>query len=309
MNRIQYHLFGLGALLLALAIGLAPASSAAAIIFDRGLPNSTNVNSAAGANQSNVSWGNQVFEGTNFMVGDNIDLSLTPNASGAWLIDSVSVWEVANTAISSSTSTSPPASSAPSAEFSSIRLFLGDANTTLTPVSSTYTSQFVQYLPAGLNYQGSEGGYFPIYEITFSGLNLLVPADANLGFAIDAVPNDGNGWFIHASNAALSGTTQEGFDNLYELYCGDSATPGASASASYCALVDSNGNGFDKSTDINVQVTGTDVPRTRASHFRFARHRPLRASVVPQTKITATISSHLRHGRSSRSDLPCFSVL
>ena len=260
MSRIQNHLFGFGALLLALAIGVSPAASAAAIIFDRGLPNSNNVNNAAGANRSNISWLNQVFMGTNFMVGDNIDLSLTPNSAGQWLIDSISVWEVANTPVSSATSSSPPAGSAPSAEFSSIRLFEGTAYGTLTPISSTYSSQFVRYQPAGLNYQGSSGAYYPIYEITFSGLNLLVPAGANLGFAIDAVPNSSNTWAIHASNAALSGTPQQGADNFYELYCGSSATPGASSSSSYCELIDSNGNGFDKSSDINVQVTGTAVP-------------------------------------------------
>jgi PEP-CTERM motif len=241
----------------ALASGLAPTASADALIFDRGLPDSTNVNNAAGANRSNVSWGNQISNGNYFMVGDNIDLSLTPNTTGGWVINDIRVWEVANTEIGSPTSTSPPAGSDPHSEFSTLTLFLGAAYTTLTPVSSTYTSTFVQYLPGGLNYQGTRGGYFPLYQIDFSGLNILVPATENLGFAIDAVPNNGNAWFIHASNAALSGTDQEGFDNFYELYCGNSATPGASTSASYCDLIDSNGNGFDKSSDINVEVFGS----------------------------------------------------
>jgi hypothetical protein len=257
MNIRAQRISAIAAWLLALAIGLAPTASADSVIFDRGLPNSTNVNNAAGANRSNVSWGNHIFNGNYFMVGDNIDLSLTPNTIGGWVIHDIRVWEVANTEIGSATSTSPPAGSSPNVEFSSLTLFLGAAYTTLKPVSSTYTSTFAQYLPGGLNYQGATGGYFPLYQIDFSGLNILVPATKNLGFAIDAVPNNGNAWFIHASNAALSGTVQQGADNFYELYCGNSATPGASTSASYCNLIDSNGNGFDKSSDINVEVFGS----------------------------------------------------
>ena len=237
---------------------LVPSASASTIIFQRGLPSSTNVNSAAGANQSNISWGNQSANGTVYLVGDDIDLSQSPvpNSTGSWSVDSISVFEVANTPISTSTSTTPPAAALPQNEFSSLTLFEGTAYTTLTPISSTYTSQFVQYEPAGVNYEVGTDGFFPIYEITFSGLNLVVPANADLGFAIDAVPNDSNGFFLHASNAALSGTEQDGADNFYENYCTNTSVPQGATSAAYCALIDSNGDGWTKSSDINVVVTG-----------------------------------------------------
>jgi hypothetical protein len=237
-----------------------PSLGSATTIFSRPLPDSTNVNNGAGANRSNVTWANQVSGGTVFLVGDEFDLSLTPNPFGAWRIDSISVWEVANTGISSATSISPPVGSAPQTEFSSLTLFGGDAFGTLTPLSSTYTSQFVQYAPTGLNYQGSAGGFFPIYEITFSNLNLVVPATADIGFAVNAVPNGNNIFFIHASNAPLSGTPQIGADGFFENYCTDTPTPVGATTASYCALIDSNGNGWDKSNDINVLVTGSAVP-------------------------------------------------
>lgn len=230
-------------------------ASASPIIFTRALPSSTNTNNAAGSNRSNVSWGNQVFNGTYFMVGDDIQLAFSPiTGTGGFNIDSISVFEIGNTA--SACSTCPaPAGSAPTLEFSSLTLFLGTAYTTLVPLTSTYTSQFVQYQPAGTNYQGSSGTFFPIYKITFP-VNLTVGPTDNLGFAVNAVPNGGNQFFLHASNAALSGTEQDGADNFYELYCGNTASPSTTTSASYCELVDSNGNGFDKSSDINVEVTG-----------------------------------------------------
>src|SRR5579864_2348565 len=94
---------------LILTIGVTSTASAAEIIFNRDLPSSLNVNSAGCANGSNVAWENQIFMGNYFIVGDNIDLSFTPNSQGQWFIDSISVWEVANTPISSATSAFPPA--------------------------------------------------------------------------------------------------------------------------------------------------------------------------------------------------------
>ena len=57
--------------------------------------------------------------------------------------------------------------------------------------------------------------------------------------------------FLHASNAALSGSTQQGADGLM-LYL-DKTT-------GLVTIWDSYGNGWDKSSDFNVQVQGSQVP-------------------------------------------------
>jgi hypothetical protein len=62
--------------------------------------------------------------------------------------------------------------------------------------------------------------------------------------------------FNHASNAALSGTPQDGADDQYRWFSG---ADGAS-SLSFGGFFDSDGNGWDKSSDINVQVFASQVP-------------------------------------------------
>ena len=52
-------------------------------------------------------------------------------------------------------------------------------------------------------------------------------------------------WFNHASNAELSGAPQDGADGAMLQF---------GAGGNFEGAVDSNGNGWDKSSDINVQV-------------------------------------------------------
>jgi hypothetical protein len=62
--------------------------------------------------------------------------------------------------------------------------------------------------------------------------------------------------FNHASNAALSGTPQDGSDDRYRWFAGNALDSSISAGG----FIDSDGNGWDKSSDINIQVRATQVP-------------------------------------------------
>ncbi len=186
---------------LILAFGSITTASAATIFVDRGLPNSTNVNVAAGANRSNISWGN--VDG--FINGDSFV------ASSTWSIEQITFWIVgSNLNYSNFTGCNP-----------------------MTKVTFTLTSPIT--LPNGT-----------IYDV-----------------AINATPNnaatcvsggDTSGClYVHGSNAALSGTPQQGSNNLYINF--DTFPGGLGMLA-----IDSNGNGWDKSSDINIQVSGTTLP-------------------------------------------------
>ena len=223
---------------LVLALG-GISSLSAATIFDRGLPDSTNVNDVAGANRSNVTW--DFGSASGVLVGDDFMFS------NAGIVDSITVFEVAN---------GTGAGSTPGSEFNSFTLYYGGVNL-LDHSSSVFTSQLVTYQPGGENYQGSGGGFYDIYALTFNGLNFSADANTLYGFALAADPKTGNTLALHASNAALSGTPQQGADNLFSGY--DATTLAYLGS---CDSGDSTTCGplWDKSSDINVKIDGTLVP-------------------------------------------------
>ncbi len=73
--------------------------------------------------------------------------------------------------------------------------------------------------------------------------------------------------YIHAANATLSGSPQEGADNQFLEF---------DARGTFLGTVDSNGNGWNKSSDINVQIFGKvvfspkSVPESTAGLLTFA---------------------------------------
>jgi len=240
----------------------------ATTVFQRALPSSTNVNNAAGANRSNVDWASGSAQLT-YIVGD--DFSFNDLA----MVDSISVFEIANNPVGG-------APSSPSAEFANIMLYVGAHGSTLSLASSSYTSSLVAYAPAGFLYQGASGtDYYQIYELTFSGLNLTIPGSTLYDFAVDATPNAGacatapNGdpclLFLSASNAALSGTTQDGADGLFKAFTSDgsggfvyagSCDSAVTSGPNYCGTPP-GGPGpalWNKSSDINVLIDGTVIP-------------------------------------------------
>src|ERR1022692_535734 len=206
-------------------IVLALASSlSAGVIFERALP-TANLNNAAGADRSNISWA----PGDNtYILGDDFTLGSDS------VINSLSVWEVSN-------------NGSPTTEFGSLSLYVG-ADPNISLISSSYTSSLV----SGYQYQGSSGTFYDVYKITFSGLNLSASGGVLYDFGIGATPGTESSLFLHGSNAALSGPTQDGADGFYLGYTGPPYT--------LTYVIDSSVTGWDKGSDINVEIDGSAVP-------------------------------------------------
>lgn len=207
-------------------------ASASALLFDRGLPTS-NLNNAAGSDRSNVAWGDG---NTTMSIGDNFTLA------GSSVIDDIRVWVV-----SSSSSFANDAFS----------LWLGTDTGATTSVStlSSSTSVVSTTYSDGSTYQGSSGDYLNIFQVDFGGLSLpelggvyAFGVSGPAGSAGLSTP------FLSASNGPLSGSTQMGDDGI--IY-GFTSTGAMDAGNGY--PWDSIG-GWDKISDINVQVFGSTVP-------------------------------------------------
>ena len=215
-------------------------SFADVVLFQRGLP-VQNLNNAAGLNRSNVGPLNGDFGpgfGGPYILGDDFSL---PTSS---VIHNLSVWVIGN-ALNS-------APVAPTTEFTSITLYGGNDQTALTALSSAYTATRVQYT-GGLDFQSTTNGFFyPIYQITFSGLTWNVFGNTLYNFAIGAVPVGNNTLALHASNAALSGGTQTGADNSFLFFLNNPpiATFASDASSVF---------NFPKGADANVLIAGAVV--------------------------------------------------
>lgn len=227
----------------------ATAATAAPIVFDRGLP-TANLNNSAGASRSNVAWG--FGEGSSaYYSGDDFTLS-----AGVWKVNTVRVW-----------ATLSPGSSFQDL-YSSISLF-GGAGTTLTNLKSGATVgntagadiaiTKVSYANSA-NYQGSSGAFKDIYQIDFNNLNWMVNGGVTENFSVAGVSNGNtpfHPFFMHASNAGFGGATADGADGLYSAYYDNGSGGLAFDSQINSGLV---GNGWDKSSDINVQVLASAVP-------------------------------------------------
>lgn len=249
----------IGKALLAFAVAALPAG--AGVIFDRGLP-TANVN-AAGSNRSNVNWQTGYYDGSlagpYVLQGD--DFSFTYNA----LINTITVYEVSNTLIGGG-------STSPDSEFNSISLWYGLAGGPLTNSVTLNNAALalapqVQYF-GGLDYQGSNPlDTYAIYALTFNLGGYLAAANTTYAFALDSDPFASNILYLHASNAGLSGSTQQGADDLLRLYSNAVAFPngpaGPFASAGFCSSDPATfpaldcGNGWNKASDFNVVINGS----------------------------------------------------
>lgn len=244
---------------------LACSSSFANLVVDRGLP-TTNINDVAGPNRSNVAWAidNNTFTGDDFAL---------PVTGTQWRIDSIRVWTVGDLSNNDANLTDDTFLSD---AFSSLSLYVGStSNSTLNRVAlgnfsgsgtdSTTNANIVatrvQYPgPTELDYEGF-GNHFTIVQLDFNNLNLVFNAGESVQFGLAADdPTFGFGSFNHASNAALSGSPQDGADNLFRDFSVDAG--GLTASFLNMDNSDSNngGAGWDKASDINVQVFATPVP-------------------------------------------------
>jgi hypothetical protein len=228
------------------------ALNADVMVFDRGLP-TANLNDAAGANRSNVAWADYTpYDRKSWAIGDDFNLG----GAGSFTITDLRVWIVGSGA--------NPLSDM----WSDLTLF-GGGNTVgtvnaLSTVSTNGSDPNVVITPVqyagGLDYQGSSGNMISFYQVDFL-LDWTVDASQTYTFFVGGTPTLYNGrWgkpvspFLHASNKDLSGSTQEGADNKMLELGWDAG--GITDLNSW----DSNGNGWDKSSDINVQILGTPEP-------------------------------------------------
>jgi len=234
--------FGVLSLVLAFSLsigGLSPAP-ASPLLFDRGLP-TTNLNDVAKTNRSNVCWADGYYytaipptsyntSGDDFKIG---------SPGSTYHLDKITVWTVDD----------PPFA---------YRL-LGGLPGAISPVSTSASVNPTTYV-GSLKYQGFADSY-PLYQVDFT-VDWTVKGGQLYQFFIDApLHNYGTDTdpayatsFLHASNAALSGSPQAGADNLI-LWL--TLTDGAPGSVTYW---DSNSpDAWDKSSDANVQIYGTPV--------------------------------------------------
>jgi hypothetical protein len=230
--------------LVAAALGLLVLPSwafADTMVVDRGLP-TTNLNNAAGNNRSNVGWADTPaydFYGDTF--------TLPSGGGGAvYAVHTIRTWIASF--------------SDPSSLYSLATLFTGIGTSTLSATATNPTITLSSYT-GGVGYQRTSGPVINVYEVDFTGLNLIANGGTTISFGVEGVSagpiasDNSNLWYNLASNAALSGSPQDSADGLLQEYSWDGVNPPA-----YLAAVDSNQPNFwDKSSDINVQVFA-DVP-------------------------------------------------
>jgi hypothetical protein len=218
------------------------------MVFDRGLP-TAGVNDPVSADRSNVAWGDYTpYGGQSWAIGDTFNLGLP----GSYDITDLRVWIVAED------------DQAPSAMWSNLTLYGGGTTDgSIQAISTVNTDgsdpnvemQKVTY-SNGQTYQGSSGAFIDIWQVDFL-LNWEVDGSAINTFFVGGTPTalneslyaPGVSPFLSASNAALSGSPQEGADGLVWEIGG--TTPD---------FFNTNGDGWDKSTDINVQIFATPEP-------------------------------------------------
>lgn len=225
MRALPVALLGLAML------GVPGLAKADELVVDRGLP-TANLNNIAGANRSNVAWAD---DPTPNFYGDTFSL---PNVVGAvYTIDTIRTWVVV-----------PGAATAGdvSAIFPTVTLFTG-TGTTLSATATTPTITPTSYAGSTL-YQHTGGAFSNIFQVDFTGLNIVAAAGSTISFGVEGTGTDAF-WFNAASNASLSGSPQDSADNVMQEYSWD----GVAAPVSVGPF-DSNGNGWDKSSDLNVQV-------------------------------------------------------
>lgn len=245
MRLIRYSILAMAAALMA---------SASAQVVDRGLPN-TNLNNAAIADRSNVAWaydyGNTGIEGDTFTMP-----TLPPGQN--WIINAVRTWVTVG---------GQPTSGqfGPGDEFNDLSLYMGASASNLSEVSSgnftgssttdnaNITVSQVHYASVPEpDYQTSSGSYIPIYQIDWTNLGIVASSGQTFAFApIGTAKSTSYAWFNHASNAAKGGVPADSSDGLIQEF---------DFTGHYIDTYDTNGLGWDKSSDINVQVFATPVP-------------------------------------------------
>ncbi|MGD0382944.1 MAG: PEP-CTERM sorting domain-containing protein [Thermoguttaceae bacterium] len=243
-------LFSVAAMMLAAGVALADT------LVDRGLP-TANLNNAAGANRSNVSCAeptSNIFDGDTFTV----------QGTQTWKVDTISLWVVGEDANNNSNLTDDAYLGDTYNNLSlyvgtggnltrvSLASFMSGTDTTSNPNVVGTRVQYNNGAGTELDYQGSSGHYWTIVQLDFNNLNLYFAPGTTVQFGMYAAGGDLT--YTHASDAALSGSTQDQADGLFSRFVLDSPTAAHFLDAQ-------NGQAlWGKPTDINVQVLGSVVP-------------------------------------------------
>ena len=252
------------ALALVGVLGIGTDVQASTLVVDRGLPD-TNLNNAAGGDRSNVAW---AFNGA-FQTGDTFTLPSTGDSSRpSWSVDRLTSWFFVS---GLGDPTDPNADPQLSPSINDISLFLGPdngagssidrvANSTISGNAANAANVDISKVTyaGGENYQVPNDNFIQLWQVDFTDLGKFSAGD--YAFSVAGLPDD-TLFFNHASNAALGGVPADGADDLYAFFRGT----GADSSLELGGFFDSDSNneggfGWDKSSDINVQVYATPVP-------------------------------------------------
>jgi hypothetical protein len=212
-----------------IALAIASAASAGPLMLvDRGLP-TANLNNVAGANRSNVAWVDGGFTSSTapyIVFGDTFQNT----SSQTWTIDTIRLWTVGTT--------------------TTAVLWGGIAGSTIGVVSdATYIG--------GATYQGSSGSSWTMHQVDFS-VNITLAAGQTYSFFFDGTGGQYGIPFVHASNAALSGSPQDGSDNwMLQGTVSGGSVGNVLAWTSDSHVPGALNGGWDKPSDVNVQVFGT----------------------------------------------------
>ncbi len=228
---VKTHVTGIA--LAGVLVAVSQTVAAQVLVFDRGLP-TANLNNAAGANQSNVLWADiETAPTTPYLPGDDFTLA----GSGPYVVNKIRVWSTENTGLS---------------------LQGGIAGGTIGLLSTTFTATAATYTNSQ-SYQNSVGAFLPLYQIDFT-VNIPLNGGVTYQFflggpAVTAGGNDFRGVRLHASNAALSGSTQTGSNGTF-LFLANNGTAqtwnSLDGTGTYCAP--GTCPGWNKVSDGNVQV-------------------------------------------------------
>jgi hypothetical protein len=234
-------------------MGVQAFASDSVLVVNRGLPQ-YNLNNGSGKARSNVRWGvpDQGF------VGDEI----TVGAAGEkWVIDSIRTWAVPGTAGHIPDNLAD--------FYEDVRFYFGGSDSDLTPISSARLTQgssetsnshvrISDATQAGVPSYDDFGTNLRIWQVEFGNLNLTVDGGVKyrfgvwgMGRSIPGTEDKTYTWYNHASNATLSGSQQDGANGVMLLF---------DAAGHSSGVFNSEGNGWDKTGNINVQVFAHRAP-------------------------------------------------
>jgi hypothetical protein len=227
-------------LVAALTAALVAPAAASVVLLDRGLP-TANLNDTAGSERSNVRWWSGVYDSAADyrIVGD----SFTNTSTGTWHITTLRMWVVD--------------------EFDTVQLFGGKAGSgSHAIVSTAFTRAAAPALYAdGQTYTdafpaATAPNPWTIYEVDFA-VDITLAAGETFEYFFDGESSLYAGApMLHASNAARSGSAQEGAN---DLMLEARVLGGSLVSSSIVSWTSNDPASWDKASDFNVLVIGSAV--------------------------------------------------